>query len=144
MEKRTIKVFTFSTMPALTMEGYDPNKCSATDYETDRAKALYDALGVSTKDEEYALAAHRDGRWALFGLTETGHRFAAEVLPFELHLVASAPNGGNPDASATCLGAFETKDAARAEGRRYLQEHPSAWLQVQDAEQREDGEDIAA
>ena len=78
MENRAIKVLTFSTMPALATEGWDPNKCSGSDYETPRADALYAALGVSKTDEEYALSQHADGRWALFGLTVEGHQYAVE------------------------------------------------------------------
>lgn len=75
----TIEIKTFSTMPELAMEGWDPNACSAPDYETPRAAALYEALDVSLRDDEYALARHTDGRWGLFGLTVEGHRFAVEV-----------------------------------------------------------------
>lgn len=74
-----IEIRKFSTMPALATEGWDPNACSGDDYETPRALALYEALGVSVRDEEYALAQHTDGRWALFGLTVDGHRFAVEA-----------------------------------------------------------------
>lgn len=74
-----IQVCEFSTMPELAIEGWDPNGCSGDDYNTERAIALYAALGVSRTDEEYALARHADGRWALIGLTVTGHTFAIEV-----------------------------------------------------------------
>ena len=76
---RTIQILTFSTMPALALEGWNPNACSGEDYQTPRAAALYSALGVKASDEEYALAASDDGRWALIGLTTSGHRYAAEV-----------------------------------------------------------------
>jgi hypothetical protein len=78
--KPTIEIKTFSSMPELAVEGWDPNGCGGDDYETDRATRLYEALGVSRDDEEYALARHRDGRWALIGLTVSGHRYAEETL----------------------------------------------------------------
>lgn len=74
-----IKIRTFSTMSELATEGWDPNRCDGACYRTERAAALYEALGVSTSDEEYALAQHDDGRWALFGMTVTSHRYAVEV-----------------------------------------------------------------
>lgn len=74
-----IEIRMFSTMPELATEGWDPNACSASDYATPRASALYEALGVSRDDEQYALAEHADGRWALIGLTVTGCRYAVEV-----------------------------------------------------------------
>lgn len=73
-----IVVREFSTMPEIALEGWNPNALSGGDYSTDRARALYAALGVSESDEEYALARHSDGRWALFGLTVEGHRYAEE------------------------------------------------------------------
>lgn len=73
-----IQIREFSTMPLIALEGWNPNACSGSDYDTPRADALYAALGVSKSDEGYALAQHTDGRWALFGLTATGHRFAIE------------------------------------------------------------------
>ena len=75
----TIAIRTFSTMPQLATDGWNPNAIGAEGYDTDRARALYEALGVSPRDEEYALAQHTDGRWALFGLTVEGHDFAEEV-----------------------------------------------------------------
>lgn len=74
-----IEVMQFSTMPQLAMDGWDPNAIHGDDYDTDRARALYAALGVDMADEEYALARHTDGRWGLFGLTMEGHRFATET-----------------------------------------------------------------
>lgn len=73
-----IEIHEFFTMPDLATEGWNPNACGA-DYETPRAAALYEALGVSKNDNEYALAQHTDGRWALFGLTVSGHRYAVET-----------------------------------------------------------------
>lgn len=58
--------------------GWDPNQIGGDDYQTPRALRLYAALDVSTDDEEYSLAAHDDGRWALFGLTTEGHPYAIE------------------------------------------------------------------
>lgn len=76
---RPIQIFTFSTMPEIALDGWNPNACSGDDYQTPRAAALYEALGVPASDEEYALSEHTDGRWALIGLTTSGHRFAAEI-----------------------------------------------------------------
>lgn len=76
---RRIEIRKFSSMPEICAEGWDPNACSGDDYGTPRSAALYEALGVSRDDEEYALCAHADGRWALIGLTVTGHRYAVEV-----------------------------------------------------------------
>jgi len=75
----TVAVREFSTMPELALEGWDPNGCDGDDYQSPRADALYAALGVDRGDEDYALAAHPDGRWALIGLQVTGHQFAVEV-----------------------------------------------------------------
>jgi hypothetical protein len=74
-----IAIREFSTMPALALEGWDPNRVGGEQYDTPRARALYDALGVSPDDDEYCLSQHSDGRWALIGMTVSGHRFAVEV-----------------------------------------------------------------
>lgn len=74
----TIEIRTFSTMTDLAGE-WNPNTCDAADYETPRARALYEALGVDAGDMEYALAKSADGRLALIGLTSAGHRYAVEV-----------------------------------------------------------------
>jgi hypothetical protein len=79
MANQNIKVLTFSSMPELATEGWDPNAVDASGYHTARARALYAALGASPDDLEYALAAHADGRWALIGLTVTGHDYAVET-----------------------------------------------------------------
>lgn len=76
---RRIEIREFSTMPEIALEGWNPNACSGDDYKSPRAKALLEALGVDPSDEEYALAANTDGRWALIGLTVAGHRYAVEV-----------------------------------------------------------------
>lgn len=62
------------------LEGWDPNKISGCDYGTSRALQLYEVLGASLEDEEYVLAAHDDGRWALFGLSVEGYEYAVEDL----------------------------------------------------------------
>lgn len=74
-----IQIREFSTMPELASEGWNPNACDANDYASQRAHALYDALGVDLRDDEYALAMHTDGRMGLFGLTVVGHEFAVET-----------------------------------------------------------------
>jgi hypothetical protein len=76
--EKLIRIMTFSSMPELAVEGWDPNAVVGDAYSTPRARRLYDALGVSPDDEEYCLAQHTDGRWALIGLTVTGHRYAEE------------------------------------------------------------------
>lgn len=74
----TIEIRTFSTMTDLAGE-WNPNACDASDYETPRARALYEALGVDASDMEYALAKSADGLLALICLTCEGHRYAVEV-----------------------------------------------------------------
>ncbi len=75
-----IEIRKFTSMPELATEGWDPNALSMPDYESARAKALYEALGVDPSDEEYSLAENVGSKlWALIGITETGHRFAVEV-----------------------------------------------------------------
>lgn len=99
----TIQILTFSTMPELALEGWDPNACDAADYETRRAAALYEALGVDPKDDEYALAQHTDGRWALIGLTASGHRYAVEVPNADIALTPAE----TADIEAQALAAAE-------------------------------------
>lgn len=74
-----IEILRFSSMPELALEGWDPNRVDGDAYQTERAARLFEALGVSLDDEEYQLAEHTDGRWALIGLTESCHKFAVEV-----------------------------------------------------------------
>lgn len=50
---------------------------------------------------------------------------------YELHLIASSTPHVNPDETACVLDSFATDAEAHAAGRRYLREHPDAWLQVQ-------------
>ena len=57
---------------------WEPGACDGDAYRTERAAALYAALGVDRDDDEYTLAAHHDGRWALIGLAIAGHRWAYE------------------------------------------------------------------
>lgn len=65
---------------------------------------------------------------------------------FELHLIASQPGPSgyhdNPDATARLLGVFDTHFFAHEAGRRFLREHPAAWLQV--CEPGGQGEDVTA
>jgi len=65
---------------------------------------------------------------------------------YVLHLIASAPSGGdrhvNPDDTAQILGEYETREAAHRAGRAYLRQNPAAWVQVQAP--GEDGEDVEA
>jgi len=63
-------------------EGWDPNRCSGDDYDTERARCLFAALEADVEDEEYTLCMSQDGsgRWGLFGLSVEGHRFAVETI----------------------------------------------------------------
>ena len=73
-----ITVYQFGNSPQLALEGWDFDAVEL-DYTTQRAKALYEALGADLSDEEYSLALHRpSGRWGLFGMTVEGHPFAVE------------------------------------------------------------------
>ena len=64
--------------PGEVLDGFADYALTVDDYETDRARALFEALGASTEDEEYVLGVLPDGRWALVGLTVEGHKFAVE------------------------------------------------------------------
>lgn len=78
------KAYQFSNSPDLAFEeggllaGFDPD---GAEYSSDRAQALYEALGVAEPDSdmEYTLGALPDGRWALIGATVEGHSFAVET-----------------------------------------------------------------
>ena len=73
-----IQIHTFGTNPSLAIDGWELN-ADGLDYSSERAKALYAALEVSPRDEEYALAVHHEtGRWGLFGLIVTGYSYAVE------------------------------------------------------------------
>jgi hypothetical protein len=76
---------------------------------------------------------------------ENSQTDAATSRDYVLHLIASAPSGGdihvNPDETACVLGEYETREAAHRAGRAYLRQHPTAWLQVQGVG---DGEDVEA
>jgi hypothetical protein len=61
---------------------------------------------------------------------------------YELHLIASERDAGNPDSTAKLLGSYDSEDEAIAAGRLYLREHPHAWLQTQDEHQRTPGLDV--
>lgn len=64
--------------PGEVLDGFADYALTVDDYQTDRARALYEALGASTEDEEYVLGELPDGRWALVGVTASGHKFAVE------------------------------------------------------------------
>ncbi len=130
-----IVVREFSTMPELALEGWNPNALSGGDYSTDRARALYAALGVSESDEEYALARHSDGRWALFGLTVEGHRYAEEAPaeepapaldPLAATLVVWTGSAEQIDALRAVARDFEWSDAAIADAEHAADEVVSA------------------
>jgi hypothetical protein len=76
--ERKITVHTYRNETDL--DGWDSNRLSSDDYDTERARRLYAALNTPKYDEESVLAAHDDGRWALFGLTTEGHSYAAEEM----------------------------------------------------------------
>lgn len=51
----------------------------------------------------------------------------------ELHLIAERPSHGDrhgDPVNPRLLGSYDTQDEARAAGRRYLRQHPEAWLQT--------------
>lgn len=73
-----IVVYCFGTVPTLALEGWDFDALGGDAYATQRALALYEALGADPTDYEYSLARHVDGRWGLFGMTVEGHPFAVE------------------------------------------------------------------
>lgn len=78
-----IRVVPFSNHPTVEFNagdliGFDRDALDGAAYETDRARALYAALGASVEDEEYSLGELPDGRWALVGLTIPGYMFAVE------------------------------------------------------------------
>lgn len=78
MTQTKITVYKFGNTPSLALEGWDFDAVEL-DYTTQRAKALYEALGADPEDYEYSLALHRPtGRWGLFGLRVEGHDFAVE------------------------------------------------------------------
>lgn len=75
-----IVVCHFGTVPSLALEEWDFESTDARDYASQRARALYRALGADPEDYEYSLARHRsEDRWALFGMTVEGHPFAVET-----------------------------------------------------------------
>jgi hypothetical protein len=83
-----IAIRAFSSMPDLAAEGWDPNAVEGDEtYQSARAARLYAALEVSPDDDEYTLAEDARGRWALVGLTVSGHlgRRDFHVYAVELH-----------------------------------------------------------
>ena len=64
--------------PGGVLFGFNSDVLSGDDYESERARALYEALDVSPENLEYVLGELHDGRWALVGLTVAGHQFAVE------------------------------------------------------------------
>jgi len=78
-----VKVYTIHNPDALfesgeVLFGFNSDALSGDDYQGERARALYAALGAWEEDEEYVLGELPDGRWALVGLTVAGHQFAVE------------------------------------------------------------------
>lgn len=82
--KRTICKMYMGNTPAQVfakgqvLHGFEPDS-DAVEYKSDRAKALYDALGADVEDMEYTLGSLPDGTWAVVGLEVTGHPFVFEV-----------------------------------------------------------------
>jgi hypothetical protein len=61
------------------LHGFNPD--GPVDYASDRARALYEALGIPEEARdasEETLGTLPDGRWALVGLDVEGHQFAVE------------------------------------------------------------------
>lgn len=81
-----MKIYTRSASPqadyadGAPLAGFDRD--GSVDYASDRARSLYEALGVPEEardaDTEYTLGTLPDGRWALVGLDVEGHRYAVE------------------------------------------------------------------
>lgn len=115
-----IEINEFSTMPELATAGWDPNACDASDYGTARAAALYEALGASPRDEEYALARHADGRLALIGLTVEGHKWASEktapVAPTRAKVVRISKSSRDHGAERAIFSGTLAECEERAEG----------------------------
>jgi hypothetical protein len=65
--------------PSEDLAGWDPNLVALHDYESHRAQCLFEALGISSDDEAYHLAAAEDGRWGLFGPSNSGESYAVEI-----------------------------------------------------------------
>ena len=80
--------FVFANNPAgavaegCILAGFDATaaEVSGSAYQSQRALALFQALGTSPNDPEMVLGVLPDGRWALLGLMVTGHTCAVEAL----------------------------------------------------------------
>jgi len=77
------KVYEFSANPESEFKngilaGFNENAISGSEYDSERAKNLYDTLDASMDDEEYMLGELPSGKWALIGLTISGYEFAVE------------------------------------------------------------------
>lgn len=79
-----INVFTYGPRPEVeeqeggNLHGFT-DEPSGDDYTSDRALALFEAIGASTSDDDIVLLSHPDGRWAITNLTESGYKFAVEA-----------------------------------------------------------------
>lgn len=60
------------------LKGFRSDQVDWRDYNTERCKKLFEALGVSRYDEDYVLGKLPDGRYALVGPTQRYFEFAVE------------------------------------------------------------------
>jgi hypothetical protein len=81
---KMIKVYEFGFNPYAEfkkgglLEGFDQDAVSGDDYETERARNLYDILGAGLEDDKYILGQLSNGKWALISETVWGYMFAVE------------------------------------------------------------------
>jgi hypothetical protein len=64
---------------------------------------------------------------------------------YVLHLVAAHPSHGDTHqdpVDSRELGTYDTETAAYEAGLAYLRDHPEAWLQTQDSDERSPGRDV--
>jgi hypothetical protein len=82
MDEYDVRVYEIGPDPGATLEGWRFDALGPDDYKSPRAGRLYRALGPPHDPDacsEEVLAECDDGRWALFGLTVTGHPYACEM-----------------------------------------------------------------
>ena len=63
------------------LAGFDGNATDVSGgaYQTNRAQALFKALGANPRDQKLVLGKLSDDRWALIGLAGIGHACAVEM-----------------------------------------------------------------
>ncbi len=83
-----VATFVFANTPSgalsegCILAGFDSTtaEVSGSAYQSQRALALFQALGTTPNDPEMVLGKLPDSRWALLGLAVTGHTCAVEAL----------------------------------------------------------------